>query len=337
MNVTMNTAKSLVMDVLRAGLVPFLQSSPGIGKSSLAAEIAKDNNLEFIDVRLSQMDPADLQGFPMKMGDKAGYVPMNIFPIEGDSLPENKSGWLLLLDEFNSSPMATQAAAYKLVLDKMVGMHKLHKRCVVMAAGNLMTDKAIVNRISTAMQSRLIHFTIEVDHKAWIKWADKNGIDHRVKSFINFKPKALYNFDPNHTDSTFPCPRTHEFVSRLIKEYKEFPATKLPLLAGAVGEGMAREMFAFFKIYAEIPTINDIMTNPEHITLSSEPSVQYALTGLVSHHLSEKNTDKLMLFLNRLNIDFQIIALRSAIARNPEIKTTQALRSWVTVHAKELI
>lgn len=111
LTITMATAKELVMDVLKARLVPFLQSSPGIGKSALAKEIAEDNNLKMIDIRLSQMDPSDLQGFPMKIEDKAGYLPMNTFPIEGDPLPEGKDGWILLLDEMNSAPMSVQAAA----------------------------------------------------------------------------------------------------------------------------------------------------------------------------------------------------------------------------------
>ena len=333
----MANAKPLVMDVLQAKLVPFLQSPPGVGKSSLAREIAEDNNAELIDLRLSQMDPADLNGFPFVDGKKASYMPMSVFPIEGDSVPQGKSGWLIILDEFNSAPMAVQAAAYKIVLDRMVGMHHLHKRVAIIAAGNMMTDKAIVNRISTAMQSRLIHFTVAVDHNAWITWANKNDIDHRVKSFINFKPEALHKFDPNHNEETFPCPRTHEFVSRLIKDYKTLPSDKLPLLAGAVGEGMAHEMFAFFKIYAEIPSIQSIMSNPTGISLNKEPSVQYALTGLIAHHLSVKTADNLMQFLSRLNIDFQIIALRAAIARDPEVKKSKAVRDWVSFNSKELL
>ena len=237
MKVTMVAAKDLVMDVLKAQLVPFIQSSPGVGKSSLAQAIAEENRLVMIDLRLSQMDPADLNGLPFmieKEGDnqKAGYVPMNVFPTERDSKEKGTNGWLILLDEFNSAPMAVQAAAYKLVLDRKVGMHNLHPGVFMMAAGNLMTDKAIVNRISTAMQSRMIHCEIAVDKDVWIKWADAHDIDHRVKSFIQFKPNGLHMFDPQHNEETFPCPRTWEFVSRLIKPYPRGPLTEQQFSCG---------------------------------------------------------------------------------------------------------
>lgn len=344
----MSKAEDLVMDVLLAGLVPFLQSSPGVGKSSLAKEIARKNKLKMIDLRLSQMDPTELQGFPFveratpedkEKGkkDRAVYMPMDMFPLEDSNIPEGYTGWLLLLDEFNSASMATQAAAYRLVLDRQVGQHPLHHRTAVMAAGNLTTDKAIVNRLSTAMQSRLVHFTIEVDQKSWITWADNNDIDHRVKSFINFKPEILHKFDPNHNEETFPCPRTWEFTSKLVTPLEKIPHSKLPLLAGTIGEGAGREFFVFSEIYGEIATIEDIKKDPGGIKMSEEPSIQYALTGLVAHHLTPSNADHLMKFLQRMQIDFQVIALKAAIAKDPAIRKCEAIKAWISHNASELM
>ena len=339
MTIKMDQAKELVLDVIRARLVPFLQSSPGIGKSSLAREIAEENKLQLIDIRLSQMDPSDLQGLPFKHQDtnKAVYAPMSLFPLRGEDIPEGKAGWLLLLDEFNSSTPAVQAAAYRVVLDRQVGQYDLHPRCLIMAAGNLATDKAIVSRVGTAMQSRLVHFTVDVDAKVWGRWADRSGIDHRVKSFINWKPEALHQFDPNHQDSTFACPRTWDFVSRLVQPYDVLPAEKLPLIAGAFGEGMGREFFGFTKIYSELPDIHAIQRDPEGITLPDEPSVHHALSGLVAYHMTLRNADNLIKFLKRLSIDYQVLSLRSCIARVPEIRQSEAVRGWIKDNSKELM
>lgn len=43
-----------------ADLVPYIHSSPGMGKSSIIKAIAKRNKLKLIDIRLSQCDPSDL-------------------------------------------------------------------------------------------------------------------------------------------------------------------------------------------------------------------------------------------------------------------------------------
>jgi hypothetical protein len=58
--ITATDAPQLLMDVMEAGLVPYMVSSPGIGKSDIAKEIAKKGNLFLIDMRLAGCDPTDL-------------------------------------------------------------------------------------------------------------------------------------------------------------------------------------------------------------------------------------------------------------------------------------
>jgi hypothetical protein len=344
--ITMADAQEAVLDILRPKLVPNLISPPGVGKSDLAAHIAKKYGLFLIDVRLSSADPADLNGFPMILKNtlnkaegqiKAGYIPMNTFPIEGDPVPEGYRGWLLLLDEFNSAILTVQAASYKLVLDRMVGMYNLHKRCLVMAAGNRMGDKAIVNRLSTAMQSRVITLQIRVCREAWQKWANGHDVDHRVKSFIEFQPDLLHNFDPNHQEVTFPCPRTWEFMSKIIKPWDSIHMRKLATMAGTVGEGAARQFFAYTEIFEHIPTIEQILDDPEFCQLGDEPSMHFALMGLISHHMKAENADPLIKFLNRMDIDMQVCAIRAGVANDRAVKKTQNFKRWIAVNGDELL
>lgn len=53
-HVQLNT---LLQVALQANIVPMVTSSPAMGKSSLVAKLAKDNNLELIDLRLAQLQP----------------------------------------------------------------------------------------------------------------------------------------------------------------------------------------------------------------------------------------------------------------------------------------
>ena len=59
---TVNPAQAVefITEALFAGLVPIMTSSPGCGKSQIAKKIARNLNLELIDIRLSQMDSVDL-------------------------------------------------------------------------------------------------------------------------------------------------------------------------------------------------------------------------------------------------------------------------------------
>lgn len=362
-SVNLMEAEPLIIDVLKAGWVPNLISSPGLGKSALIAQIAERLNLCLIDIRLSQMAPEDLNGFPavidveievngkkqtIKNGKKqtikkATYIPMDVFPIPGQNMPINPktgkqyNGWLLFLDEFNSATPAVQVAAYKIVLDKMVGMHKLHPRCVIATAGNLMTDKAIVQRSSTATQSRIVHFAIKADNDAWELWAANASIDHRVISFLKWKPDMLHNFDPNHTDLTFPCPRTWEMVSDCIKSMETIPFEKRPLLAGCVGIGAAQEFYGYTEVFKNLPQFEDILRDPDDCPMSIEPATQYALAGMIGSKMTVETADECVRFLQRLGADFQVTALRQAIGRVPELYLCKPVKQWKRLQTQELI
>ena len=176
----------MVTDFIKAGIVPMIHGSPGIGKSQIVHQIAEAHGLKLVDMRLSQCDPTDLAGFPQidAARGKAGYLPMDTFPLEGEAPPTGYNGWLLFFDEANSAPKAVQAAAYKILLDRMIGQHKLHKNCALVAAGNLESDGAIVEEMSTALQSRLAHIELTHDADAWVEWAQLNGVNHKITDFI---------------------------------------------------------------------------------------------------------------------------------------------------------
>jgi len=199
--------KESIIDVIQAGLVPMVTSIPGAGKSDIIKSITKQFELELIDIRLSQVDPTEMCGFPAIENSRMVYVPPAHFPLqELDKVPTGKAGWLIFLDEFNSASLSTQAAAYKLVLDRQVGKYNLHKNVAIVCAGNRETDNAIVNRLSTAMQSRLIHLELDIDVLTWLAWAAENQLDYRVISYIESRPEHLSQFDPNHNDKTFANP-----------------------------------------------------------------------------------------------------------------------------------
>lgn len=336
MQVKISQAIVMITKFIKAHLVPMLVGSPGSGKSQIIHQIAKEYGLKVIDLRLSQCDPTDLLGFPHIEGKKAGYLPMDTFPIEGDVIPAGYNGWLLFLDEFNASSPAVQAAAYKVVLDRMVGNFKLHKNVAIACAGNLETDNAIVNPMSTALQSRLAHLELVVDSKEWINWATENGIDHRITSYIQFKPGNLYTFSPDHTDKTYASPRTWEFANRVLQVAEVGSPDALPMLAGTISEGVAREFLGFCKIYQDLPQMSAIILSPGTIPVPSEPSILFALTGSISHHASEENFGSLLTYIERLPIEFQVVCLRETVRRTKTMLAHPALQKWIATSAASL-
>jgi len=337
--ITLKEARPLILDTIQAGLVPMLHSPPGVGKSDLTKSIAKEHNLLLIDLRLAQMDPTDMNGFPLLNKDtmRSDYAPPMTIPLEGDPIPAGYSGWLVFLDEINAASNAVQAAAYKVILDKQIGSHNIHKNVAMIAAGNLATDKAIVNRPSTALQSRMVHYSVAAENSAWLEWAIQNDIDYRVMGFLRFRPELLHKFDPNHDDFTFAAPRTWEFLSLQIKSMKEITVDKIPLLCGTVGEGNGIEFKSFTDIYAELPTKEQIIRDPANCPMPKEPSASYAITSLLSHIANDSNITSLMTYVNRLPVEFQIVTLAGILKEDRGLLTNPAVSTWIAANSREFL
>lgn len=317
--VTPKKAQEEILACISVGLTPLLTSSPGLGKSSLVHQIAEDYGLKLIDLRLSQCTPEDLQGFPMRTGDKATFTPFDIFPIEGEEIPEGFNGWLLFLDELTSATKPVQAAAYKLILDRQVGSFRLHPNVAIVAAGNKATDKAVVNQMSTALQSRLIHYELEPSKDDFLEHGYKVGFDHRVLGFVTYMPNKLMDFRPDHHDTTFACPRTYEFLSRLVKG-QEVDEKMGPRVAGAIGEGTAVEFITFAREYDRLPKFRDVTAGPITTPVPSEASTKYATMSMLVSSVDEKTIEPVIDYVKRFDVEFQIVFVRGLHSRMPTLR-----------------
>lgn len=336
--VTLEQAKDFTVRAIQAKLVPFIQGPPAAGKSAVVRQIANEFGLKLIDLRLSQVDPVMLTGFPRidEGSQRASFAPLASFPLEGDEVPEGYNGWLIFFDELNSAPRTVQAASYKILHEREIDQHKIHPKVAMVAAGNRMEDNAVVEPMSTALQSRLIHMEVDVDADVWLDWAQSNGIDHRITSYIKFKPSVLYTFNPDGDDNTYASPRTWEYCSRLIQDEETIDRGLMPLLAGTVSVGVAREFIAHTKIYTDLPSFNSIITRPEETHVPEEPGTLYALTGSIASKTKDTNLKEVLKYTNRLPKEFEIICIKEVFKRNPDIRQNEAMKAWLTENAAKL-
>jgi hypothetical protein len=334
------------IDAITSGCVPMVKGPPGIGKSAIMQSIADEFRLKMVDHRLSTSSPEDLSGLPdFERGDvgqetKATFRPFDIFPTRGTPLPDGKDGWLLFLDEANSGLKEVQAASYKLVLDRMTGQLHLHDNVAIALAGNLATDRAIVNPLSTAMQSRLVHILMEVSFREW--WEDvalPQDYDPRIKGYLAWKGEAsLMNFDPNHDDETFPCPRTWEFMNRMIKgkTFKEITEDdpqqpgkkrtrhemdgKIGLYAGTIGQGEAVSFVQYCKVTQDIITIVDIIKDPTGCKVPQSAEMKWGQITHLIDQVDDQNFADVCTYINRYDLSFKVLFYRTMTKKNPQLK-----------------
>ena len=326
------TIKRCIMRVLEAGLVPFITSSPGLGKSAMVAAIAEQGELYLIDLRITSMGPEDFSGLPDLSGDKSVYKPFDVFPLEGDELPINPKtnkpykGFLLFLDEFNSGSEAVLVASYKLLLNRMIGNKKLHKDAHIVAAGNRDIDRAITNEMGSALDSRVIWLELELDGTIKEQFSDfmedvaiPQKWDERFISFLYYKPEYLNSFKPERTEKTFSCPRTLDSAQRLAQGYDITNEDAL-LYTGALGRTVGTEFVNFVELFTQIPKLDAIMNDPMRYPIPRDPGVQWATISMLRNNVDKKNLPDIAMYVENFPAEFRILFWRLVQTRNKNLK-----------------
>lgn len=307
---------------LHANLVPFIKSSPGVGKSSIVAKVAEECNCKLIDHRLSTSMPEDLTGLPhFNSKGEAVFAPFSeLFPLDDCELPPGKDGWIVFLDEINHASREVRAAAYKLILDRMVGQRKLHPNVRIVAAGNLTTDKAFATTESTAMQSRLVTLNMAVDFEVWLyDVAIPQKYDKRIIAFLSQFPSLLMDFNPSHKEETFCAPRTWEFVNRVV-QVADVNNGILPMLAGTITSGVAVQFIQFCQVYHSLVTVQQILASPESLPVPGDLNTRWAVISIMMEAVTANNLDALSIYADRFDMSMRILFYRYLMKTNGNLR-----------------
>lgn len=312
----------------------FLWGAPGVGKSDTVAHVAKNLELELRDVRLSLMDPTEIKGFPVITDVTNGtgrtktvtkgmsFVPPALFPTDP------KSQGILFLDEMNSAPQAVQAAAYQLILNRRIGEYTLPDGWAMIAAGNQLGQRAVVNAMPSPLANRFVHIDFDVDMEDWYAWATVNGISDITRAFIRFRPGLLHSFDPSKNERAFPTPRSWAFVDDVLKSSLD-SATEYDLIKGTVGEGAAAEYLAFTKSLQGLPTPEEVLLNPDTAPIPTNPSARYAACTMLDKKATKNNFGRLLQYVERMTPEYQVLFVRSAAMANRDVTQTKEYTAWV--------
>lgn len=326
--------KSLIVERFKAGIKrPLLiEASPGVGKTQIAAQAAKELGVAFKAIHAPLMQPEDY-GFPVISADKSDVrfiVSRDKFPIVGSDCPETG---ILLIDELSQCDNASQKTLANLLQEREIHGQQLKPEWLIVATGNRASDRAGANRLLSHLSDRVTHITMDCSLDDWCDWALANGIKTEVTSFIRFRPELLNKFDAQQ--DVFPTPRSWaEGVSQSLGQVTS--ALEFEVFKGDVGEGAAAEFTAFLKIYRELPTIEEIVRAPNKTKVPKDPATQYAVIGALSAHTTEMNFEPIMEYVDRLPKEFSVLYLRDAIRRCPKIQDTKCFIAWASSQGTKL-
>ena len=353
-----------VTNALACRQVPYIAGAPAIGKSQVVAQVAEAANAKMIDIRLSQYLSEDLTGLPEKdeKTGKAKYLPFDVFPLVGDKIPDGYSGWIIFLDELSSATEEVLAAAYSLILDRMVGGKKLHDKCLVVAAGNRASDSAIARELPDTLITRMLPIEMVVNQKDWVIWAQnhKSANDH-VVAFIEKNPTMLYaptKAKDRAELETYATPRGWEKVFTHINlhekrsgKVQKTDAAGIPtgetgsevlgeaifaLMAAAVGSHAARSFREEYDESIQLPYPWEVAQSANSIRIPPTNVGKAKMTSQLSEFFikaDEQSRDAVLCYMNRISGEYAELFLQQI---KNSLGTTSSDRAMIDKVGKRL-
>ena len=295
-----------------------LWGPPGVGKSQAIRQIKDEieyntnKKVKITDVRLLLFNPIDLRGIPTANNDKtlAVWLKPQIFQMDDSKDVIN----ILFLDEISAAPQSVQAAAYQITLDRVIGEHKLPDNCIVIAAGNRVTDKSVAYKMPKALANRLLHIDVVGNFESWKKWAVSKGINEKVVSFLTFRTDFLMEQDSKFDDLAFTTPRSWEKVSDLLNYVNDDVNDMYDLISGLIGSGVAIEFRTWSKIFYNLPNIDDIFEG-KMVSIPKMHDELYALSSAIVAKAKQYKDDlgkieNSLKFIELLPPDYSVIIIK---------------------------
>lgn len=282
-----------------------VHGSPGMGKTKIIEDCAKEMGVEFIPVMLAQIEPCDIKGLPVPNHETNTMD----WYVNGTWPRDPNSKGILFLDEITAIDRSIAVAAYELILERKLGkLYKLPEKWLIVSAGNLTTDRAVAAPMSSALANRFMHFELENNSENWTKWALTHDIHPSVTGFIQFRPEYLFHMDGEILDRGWPSPRAWERVSSMLHLYgnghdNEHILRKI--VYGLIGNRAGVEFMEFWKLNKKFDDVLVWLTNPDaKIEIPEQQDVKYAIVSCMNYLLWRGVDDKDQ--NNRINGFFRI-------------------------------
>jgi hypothetical protein len=199
----------------RAGVL-YIEGQPGVAKTAIANAIAERNNWKFVDIRLAQVDGAEVGGIPTKV--KHGDHEVLHYALPEWAIYANEQPTLIFFDELNRASLETRNAALQILNEHRIGWNfKFNENVYFMAAGNLgEEDGTEVEELDSALRNRLVIMKHTLTFADWKKHFAEENVYAPIVAFLEANPSHTFKMD-THEDKSFATYRSWTNLSAFIK------------------------------------------------------------------------------------------------------------------------
>ncbi|MBK8491691.1 MAG: AAA family ATPase [Saprospirales bacterium] len=171
----------------------------GIGKTQVVRDLARNLGAAFAYLAPAQFEEmGDLVGMPQVVADAQGQNVSRFAP--PDWAPREEGPGILLIDDVNRADDRILRGLMQLLQNYELVSWRIPAKWHIILTANPDGGDYSVTPMDDAFLTRMLHITLEWNLDAWVRWAERAGIDARGIAFVQAYPELV--------DGTRTTPRT---------------------------------------------------------------------------------------------------------------------------------
>jgi len=348
------TGADMIAVAMLANQTVLLIGDPGVGKSAIMYKAAEDMGLPLHVLLGSTLDPTDIGGLPMRSPDGSHIIRIPLQEIQECS---EKPG-VLFLDEISAAPGPVQAAMLRLILERKAGSVTLHAETRVVAACNPPEQAPAGFELSAPLMGRMAVVNFRPDDNEVIEHLRTLGSDDDNASPMEKAVRdeallfaAVTNATPELLQIEIPkecinggqpwaSPRSCERMIRAraaatVAGVDPLSDAVYALTAGSMGERAAITYQGIVKMITELPSVDEIVQDPENCLCPLDKTKQVAALGLMPR-LAKLNLWAAYMYAIRLKPEFALAAHKALVpmAKYQPALTDKLTKAGIAARAK---
>lgn len=265
----------------------YLAGQPGIGKTFIVKQAAKDAGFSLYTLIGASLLSEDVGGQPIVTSTEDGFAvafsPSMI--VQEVKALRRKTGKpvVLFLDEASRIAPDVQAPLLSFIQFRGIHGHYLPNDTIIIMAGNREDDDGGGIPLLAPMINRVHIMNLVADPKEWARWAMGANEDQFPTPLHPLVAATLMNypgqtspfaFDPSNGSLPFGSPRSWEAVNDYIvyQEHIEQPCD-IRRIAAMVGQQNATVLAAQAKFMEKLVPAADILADPLGVEVHTDPTV----------------------------------------------------------------
>jgi len=244
---------------------------------------------------------------------------------------------MFVVEEYGQAQSDVKRALAGIIRQRRNGEHKFPEATDVLLLSNRPTDRSGVSKDFDFVINSLNQMEVVADFNGWVVWANDNDITPMSIAFAERNQGDVFSNKIPEKQGPWLTPRSLASADNLIKA-AEVMGIHLDddllraNLGGTIGEGSAHKYIAFAKLKDQLPSLAQILADPDKCRVPTEADQQMFLVFDLAHRATVENCKAVIRYINRLPSDFGVAFYRAAAQKTPKLISTREFGDWAVAN-----